>query len=247
MKVTGRLPLLAISRTESRALGPNPPTKTPFQTNIIFKTTRHIRLLARRTPRLLYSVSSAGYYHERSDSSDLLEARNTDLNGVVTSMKQMEDRFNKKFQYPYVFLNDQPFNDAFKKYSVMSGCESEFSDPKLLSIDEWLLSPMPLSNLDSYLLTTGTNLLGSMKLKLPLHGRPWLRMVLYMGVRSLFSIRCMSVHIWVDCREPSVCAIYLVPVVLHSVVSDTGTCAGLTPEYAFALGGYSCDWTAWLA
>ncbi|KAG6818104.1 hypothetical protein H0H87_000008 [Tephrocybe sp. NHM501043] len=42
-------------------------------------------------------------------------ARNTDLNGVVSSMKQMEDRFNKKFQYPYVFLNDQPFDEAFKK------------------------------------------------------------------------------------------------------------------------------------
>jgi alpha 1,2-mannosyltransferase len=45
----------------------------------------------------------------------VLKARNTDLNGVVTSMKQMEDRFNKKFQYPYVFLNDQLFDDAFKK------------------------------------------------------------------------------------------------------------------------------------
>ncbi|KIL69762.1 glycosyltransferase family 15 protein [Amanita muscaria Koide BX008] len=27
----------------------------------------------------------------------------------------MEDRFNHKFQYPYVFLNDQPFEDNFKK------------------------------------------------------------------------------------------------------------------------------------
>jgi len=30
----------------------------------------------------------------------------------------MEDRFNKKFQYPYVFLNDAPFEDNFKKYLV---------------------------------------------------------------------------------------------------------------------------------
>jgi len=29
-------------------------------------------------------------------------------------MKQMEDRFNKKFNYPYVFLNEQPFSDEFK-------------------------------------------------------------------------------------------------------------------------------------
>ena len=45
-------------------------------------------------------------------------ARNTDLEGVVSSMEQMEDRFNKKFQYPYVFLNDVPFDDTFKKYFV---------------------------------------------------------------------------------------------------------------------------------
>jgi len=43
-------------------------------------------------------------------------ARNSDLNGVVSSMKQMEDRFNKKFQYDYVFLNEQPFDNVFKEW-----------------------------------------------------------------------------------------------------------------------------------
>ena len=28
----------------------------------------------------------------------------------------MEDRFNKKFQYPWVFLNEEPFSDEFKRY-----------------------------------------------------------------------------------------------------------------------------------
>ena len=41
-------------------------------------------------------------------------ARNSDLNGVMSSMKQLEDRFNKKFGYPYVFLNDELFNDEFR-------------------------------------------------------------------------------------------------------------------------------------
>lgn len=26
-----------------------------------------------------------------------------------------EDRFNKEFKYPYVFLNEEPFSDEFKK------------------------------------------------------------------------------------------------------------------------------------
>jgi alpha 1,2-mannosyltransferase len=42
-------------------------------------------------------------------------ARNGDLPGVVKSMKQMEDRFNKRFRYPYVFLNEEPFTDQFKE------------------------------------------------------------------------------------------------------------------------------------
>ena len=42
-------------------------------------------------------------------------ARNGDLQGVMKSLKQMEDRFNKRFHYPYVFLNEEPFSDKFKE------------------------------------------------------------------------------------------------------------------------------------
>ena len=41
-------------------------------------------------------------------------ARNGDIDGIVFSMKQMEDRFNKKYKYPYVFLNEEEFTDEFK-------------------------------------------------------------------------------------------------------------------------------------
>ncbi|KAI0093952.1 glycosyltransferase family 15 protein [Irpex rosettiformis] len=63
------------------------------------------------------------YYHNtkippvqrKANATFVLLARNSDLNGIVNSMKQNEDRFNKKFQYPYVFLNEQPFSEEFKK------------------------------------------------------------------------------------------------------------------------------------
>ena len=42
-------------------------------------------------------------------------ARNSDVDGVVSSMKQVEDRFNKRFRYPYVFLNEELFDENFKK------------------------------------------------------------------------------------------------------------------------------------
>ena len=41
-------------------------------------------------------------------------ARNGDIDGIVFSMKQMEDRFNKKYGYPYVFLNEEEFSEEFK-------------------------------------------------------------------------------------------------------------------------------------
>lgn len=43
-------------------------------------------------------------------------ARNSDVDEVIRSMKRLEDKFNRKFDYPWVFLNDQPFNAEFKKY-----------------------------------------------------------------------------------------------------------------------------------
>jgi alpha 1,2-mannosyltransferase len=51
----------------------------------------------------------------KANATFVLLARNSDINGVASSMKQNEDRFNKKFNYPYVFLNDAPFDDNFKK------------------------------------------------------------------------------------------------------------------------------------
>ncbi|KAG6887217.1 hypothetical protein C0992_013348 [Termitomyces sp. T32_za158] len=50
-------------------------------------------------------------------------------------MKQMEDRFNKKFQYPYVFLNDQPFEESFKnRVSKLTDAKIEFG---LIPREHW--------------------------------------------------------------------------------------------------------------
>lgn len=84
------------------------------------------------------------YYHKdepaspqgrRANAAFVLLARNSDLNGVITSMKQMEDRFNKKFQYPYVFLNEEPFSDEFKnRITELTDAEVKFG---LIPHDHW--------------------------------------------------------------------------------------------------------------
>lgn len=61
-----------------------------------------------------YYVKGTQTPARKANAAIVILARNTDIKGVISSVKQMEDRFNHKFQYPYVFLNDQPFEDKFK-------------------------------------------------------------------------------------------------------------------------------------
>ncbi|KAI0035052.1 glycosyltransferase family 15 protein [Vararia minispora EC-137] len=71
----------------------------------------------------------------KANATILFLARNSDLQGVVTSLKQMEDRFNKRFRYPYTFLNDKPFSDKFKQTIVdLTDAPVEFG---LIPPEDW--------------------------------------------------------------------------------------------------------------
>lgn len=41
--------------------------------------------------------------------------RNKELWPLAESITSVQDRFNKKFDYPWVFLNEEPFSDEFKE------------------------------------------------------------------------------------------------------------------------------------
>ena len=45
----------------------------------------------------------------------LMLARNSELEGAVSSVKQLEENFNRRYHYPWVFLNDEPFSEEFKQ------------------------------------------------------------------------------------------------------------------------------------
>ncbi|KAF9467497.1 glycosyltransferase family 15 protein [Collybia nuda] len=63
----------------------------------------------------------------RANATFVILARNSDLNGTVQSVYQIEERFNKKHRYPYVFLNDEPFTEEFKqRISLMTSSLTEF-------------------------------------------------------------------------------------------------------------------------
>jgi len=50
----------------------------------------------------------------RENATFMILASNSEIDGVVSSMTSLEQRFNKHFQYPYVFLNDVEFDENFK-------------------------------------------------------------------------------------------------------------------------------------
>jgi alpha 1,2-mannosyltransferase len=53
--------------------------------------------------------------HHRANATFVMLARNSDIDGAVSSVREMEDRFNRNYNYPWVFFNEQPFSSEFKR------------------------------------------------------------------------------------------------------------------------------------
>ncbi|KAJ1907174.1 hypothetical protein IWQ60_011914 [Tieghemiomyces parasiticus] len=51
---------------------------------------------------------------KRAKACFVILVRNSDIHDLRATMRELEDRFNHKFNYPYVFLNNEPFSDEFK-------------------------------------------------------------------------------------------------------------------------------------
>jgi hypothetical protein len=61
--------------------------------------------------------------------------RNSDEEGMSRTINQIEASFNRKYQYPYLFLNDVPFTDKFKaKMRSLSNASMEFG---LIPREHW--------------------------------------------------------------------------------------------------------------
>ncbi|KXN65528.1 glycosyltransferase family 15 protein [Conidiobolus coronatus NRRL 28638] len=61
---------------------------------------------------------------ERLNAAFVILLRNGELKGILESMESLEQRFNSKFNYPYIFLNEQNFTQEFK-LSVANATKSE--------------------------------------------------------------------------------------------------------------------------
>ncbi|KIK69898.1 glycosyltransferase family 15 protein [Collybiopsis luxurians FD-317 M1] len=72
----------------------------------------------------------------RANATFAILARNGDIDGVVRSVREIEDRFNRRFMYPYVFLNDEEFSEEFKeRVSILTSSKVEFG---LIPKEHWV-------------------------------------------------------------------------------------------------------------
>lgn len=71
--------------------------------------------------------------------------RNEELKGILQSITRLEETFNSKFNYPWVFFNDEPFTAEFKKKTqaaTKSVCKyvhipaSEWNEPEWIDTEK---------------------------------------------------------------------------------------------------------------
>ncbi|AAS52442.1 AEL243Wp [Eremothecium gossypii ATCC 10895] len=88
------------------------------------------------TPLVRPGTDAAG----KAPATILCLVRNKDLEGIRSSITELEKAFNGKFKYPYTFLNDEPFTPEFKEaiQKLIPEHESEFAtiDKEFWSIPE---------------------------------------------------------------------------------------------------------------
>lgn len=76
----------------------------------------------------------------RANAVLVVLARNKEIEGVLESMHSLERHWNRWFHYPYVFLNDEPFNSTFEN-AIRNATDSEVKfgqiDSKTWNFPEW--------------------------------------------------------------------------------------------------------------
>lgn len=52
----------------------------------------------------------------RANAAFVILLQNKDLHDMRRTMRMLESTFNRRFEYPYVFLNNVPFTEDFKTH-----------------------------------------------------------------------------------------------------------------------------------
>mgnify|MGYP002379188699 CR=1 FL=1 len=78
----------------------------------------------------------------KENATMVMLVRNLELAGALESIRSLEDRFNKNYRYPWVFLNDEPFTDEFIEKTMLMTSSKTFYE--LIPPEDW--NPPPFIN-----------------------------------------------------------------------------------------------------
>lgn len=82
------------------------------------------------------SLPPAWHNTTRANAAFVILTRNKELDDVRWTMRQLEARFNHKFNYPYVFLNDEPFTEEFKELTrAMTSAQVQYGERHVI---DWM-------------------------------------------------------------------------------------------------------------
>lgn len=95
-------------------------------------------------------LSGNSYFNDRGPFKDrtqigvenatlVMLVRNRELKGALLSMRSLEDRFNRDYKYPWVFMNDVPFTEEFiEQTSLMASGKVYY---ELIPPEDWDVPP----------------------------------------------------------------------------------------------------------
>ncbi|KAI9674826.1 MAG: hypothetical protein M1817_001730 [Caeruleum heppii] len=92
-------------------------------------------------PKGLWSAMKQIRASSRPRAALISLVRNSELEGLVQSMRQLEHHWNRKYQYPWVFFNDEPFSEEFKRATqalTSAPCYYEVVPDAHWSLPDWI-------------------------------------------------------------------------------------------------------------
>ena len=86
-------------------------------------------------PRLPPGTTASSNQYPRAKAAFVVLIRNSELNDIRRPIRQIEDRVNRKFGYPWIFLNDEEFIPGFKE--LTSGLVSGEAHYGVIPKQDW--------------------------------------------------------------------------------------------------------------
>lgn len=71
----------------------------------------------------------------KENATLVMLVRNEELEGALSSMRSLEDRFNKDYKYPWVFMNDVPFTEEFIEQTTLMANSKTYYE--LIPTEDW--------------------------------------------------------------------------------------------------------------